>query len=62
MFRTRRQRGIDGASSSEYGLLVSGIAALIVAMVWLFGGAVADMFGTSCETIDAKMSGSTCAP
>ena len=34
------RRDEDGASAVEYGLLVAGIAALIVAVVFLFGGVI----------------------
>ena len=37
-------RDEDGASAVEYGLLVAGIAALIVAVVFLFGGMISDVF------------------
>ncbi len=44
----------------EYGLLVAGIAALIVAVVFLFGGAVGDLFDNTCDTVgtgsDSSMS------
>ena len=33
-----------GASAVEYGLLVAGIAALIVAVVFLFGGFISGIF------------------
>ncbi|NYG56295.1 Flp family type IVb pilin [Nocardioides perillae] len=42
-----------GASAVEYGLLVAGIAALIVAVVFFFGGFVGDIFGDTCATINA---------
>jgi pilus assembly protein Flp/PilA len=48
-----------GASAAEYGLLISGIAAVIVATVFLFGGFVDDVFGTSCDTVAAE-AGQTC--
>jgi pilus assembly protein Flp/PilA len=41
----------DGASAVEYGLLIAGIAALIVAVVFLFGGMVNDVFGSTCNNI-----------
>ena len=41
----------DGASSVEYGLLVAGIAALIVAVVFLFGGMVNNVFTGTCDNI-----------
>ena len=34
----------DGASAVEYGLLVAGIAALIVAIVFVFGGVIKSAF------------------
>lgn len=40
-----------GASAVEYGLLVAGIAALIVAVVFLFGGFISDIFTNTCSTI-----------
>ena len=44
----------DGASAVEYGLLVAGIAALIVAIVFLFGGVIRDAFSSTCGTISSK--------
>lgn len=42
-----------GASAVEYGLLVAGIAAVIVAVVFLFGGFIGDIFSDTCATINA---------
>lgn len=42
-----------GASAVEYGLLVAGIAALIVAVVFLFGGFIEGIFNDTCATIEA---------
>lgn len=42
-----------GASAVEYGLLIFGIAAVIAAIVFLFGGHVLDLFQQSCNTIYA---------
>ena len=39
-FQKLTRRDEDGASAVEYGLLVAGIAALIVAVVFLFGGMI----------------------
>lgn len=47
----------DGASAVEYGLLVAGIAALIVAIVFAFGGIIRDAFQGTCETIAGSGSG-----
>jgi pilus assembly protein Flp/PilA len=48
----------NGASAVEYGLLVAGIAGVVVAAVFLFGGTVADMFGNTCDTIGSDSGGS----
>jgi pilus assembly protein Flp/PilA len=47
------RRDEDGASAVEYGLLVAGIAALIVAVVFLFGGMISDVFNETCATVQA---------
>ncbi len=40
-----------GASAVEYGLLVAGIAALIVATVFLFGGFIKGIFVDTCSAM-----------
>ena len=45
------RRNEDGASAVEYGLLVAGIAALIVAIVFVFGGVIKSAFEHTCKTI-----------
>ena len=45
------RRDEEGASAVEYGLLVAGIAALIVAVVFVFGGMISDVFTDTCGTI-----------
>ena len=40
-----------GASAVEYGLLVAGIAALIVAVVFAFGGVINNVFGDTCNAV-----------
>ncbi len=56
------RRDEDGASAVEYGLLVAGIAALIVAVVFLFGGMIKNVFSDTCSTIASKSSVSaTCS-
>ena len=42
-----------GASAVEYGLLVAGIAAVIVGAVFLLGGTLEDAFDTTNSTIDS---------
>jgi len=44
-------RNEDGASAVEYGLLVAGIAALIVAVVFVFGGMINNVFTGTCGSI-----------
>lgn len=52
------KRDEDGASAVEYGLLVAGIAALIVAIVFLFGGVIKDVFQSTCDEISSGVNGS----
>ena len=40
-----------GASAVEYGLLVAGIAALIVAVVFAFGGVISNVFSDTCDAV-----------
>ena len=54
------RRDEDGASAVEYGLLVAGIAALIVAIVFLFGGVIKNAFSDTCGTISGQGSTGTC--
>ena len=49
-----------GASAVEYGLLVAGIAAVIVAAVFIFGqGIFAHLFQATCDSISQNMGGCT---
>jgi len=51
-----------GASAVEYGLLIAGIAALIVAIVFLFGGVVRNIFNNTCGAVASSTgSGTTCS-
>jgi pilus assembly protein Flp/PilA len=47
-----------GASAVEYGLLIAGIAALIVAVVFLFGGVIRNIFQNTCNAVGASGGGS----
>jgi pilus assembly protein Flp/PilA len=51
------KRDEDGASAVEYGLLVAGIAALIVAIVFIFGGMIRDVFSSTCGQIADSVTG-----
>ena len=54
----RRRKDERGASAVEYGLLIAGIAAVIVAAVFLFGqGVFAELFQNTCDSIAQKMPG-----
>jgi len=48
-----------GASAVEYGLLIAGIAALIVLIVFAFGGVVRDIFQDTCNKVGVS-AGQTC--
>ena len=52
-----------GASAVEYGLLITGITAIVVVTVFLFGGYVQGMFTTTCDKFEAQADyGRTCTP
>jgi pilus assembly protein Flp/PilA len=46
-----------GASAVEYGLLIAGIAALIVVIVFAFGGVLRNVFTKTCKSVN---SGTAC--
>ena len=39
-----------GASAVEYGLLIAGIAALIVVVIFAFGGVLSNIFSSTCDS------------
>ena len=47
----RSRKSEAGASAVEYGLLISGIAALIVVVVFAFGGNLTELFDNTCKTV-----------
>jgi len=55
-------RDEQGASAVEYGLLIAGIAALIVLMVFAFGGAILDgLFTKTCTEVNQAVNpGQSC--
>ena len=57
-------RNDQGASAVEYALLIAGVAAVIVATVFLFGSFIGSIFTDSCDTITAETgpSGYDCTP
>ena len=40
-----------GASAVEYGLLIAGIAALIVVVIFAFGGLLSKVFSNTCKSV-----------
>jgi pilus assembly protein Flp/PilA len=56
MSRLPRRCDDAGASAVEYGLIVFAIAAVIAVVVFAFGGAVRDLFSTSCDHIGTSVS------
>jgi pilus assembly protein Flp/PilA len=61
MNTTHQTRSERGASAVEYGLLIAGIAAVIVAGVLAFGGTVHGLYGESCSTIEQQATHHACA-
>ena len=53
------RRGERGASAVEYGLLITGIAALIIIVIIVLGGTVFGLFDHSCSSI-AEQQGAAC--
>ncbi|MCM3514092.1 Flp family type IVb pilin [Nocardioides sp. P86] len=53
-----------GASAVEYGLLIAGIAALVVLVVFAFGGTISGIFSETCTDITANgaPAGTDCTP
>lgn len=49
-------RNDSGASAVEYGLLVVAIAAVIVVVIFSFGGVVRGLFSGTCSTISGQAS------
>jgi pilus assembly protein Flp/PilA len=48
-----------GASAVEYGLLIAGIAALIVVVVFAFGGVIKNIFSQTCQSVGQSAAGGT---
>ena len=43
-----------GATAVEYGLLITGIAAVITVAVFAFGGVVKNIFNNTCNSLGAS--------
>ena len=57
LIRNFMKKDEDGASAVEYGLLVAGIAALIVVIVFAFGGVIKGVFH---DTFKGRTAGRPC--
>jgi pilus assembly protein Flp/PilA len=55
-----QRRDERGASAVEYGLLIAGIAAMIVVAVFAFGGGANGLFHGSCDEIIEGQSLGSC--
>ena len=49
-----------GASAVEYGLLITGIAALIAIMVYAFGGVISDVYKATCDSVGSSAGVGSC--
>jgi pilus assembly protein Flp/PilA len=50
-----------GASAVEYGLLIAGIAALIIVVIFAFGGVLNNVFNNTCASVaNQGAAGGTC--
>jgi pilus assembly protein Flp/PilA len=49
-----------GASAVEYGLLIAGIAALIVVVVFAFGGSLKGIFSDTCSQVTQSATVKSC--
>jgi len=52
--------GERGASAVEYALLITGIAALIVIVVYAFGGVLNTVFDSTCDKVGTSASAGSC--
>ena len=49
-----------GASAVEYGLLIAGITALIVIVVYAFGGVLSNVYNATCDSVGTSANAGTC--
>ncbi len=50
-----------GASAVEYGLLIAGIAALIVIIIFAFGHVLVSVFDDTCDSLGTNSGNGTCS-
>jgi pilus assembly protein Flp/PilA len=61
MLNARAEKDERGASAVEYGLLIAGIAALIVVVVFAFGDSLTGIFSDTCSAVTASASSASCS-
>ncbi len=54
------KRDDRGASAVEYGLLVAGIAGIIVLTVFLFGAQIQSLYQNTCDSIQQQQGNGNC--
>jgi len=54
MIAARTANSERGASAVEYGLLIAGIAALVVVIVFAFGDNIRDIFEDTCKSVSGS--------
>ncbi|WP_232524870.1 Flp family type IVb pilin [Nocardioides mangrovicus] len=52
----RQRRDEHGASAVEYALLISGVAVVLVLVVFSFGGVVKGIFSKTCSSVQTRAS------
>ena len=60
MLAARTEKSERGASAVEYGLLIAGIAALIVVVVFAFGDSLTGIFKDTCSKVTASATSASC--
>jgi pilus assembly protein Flp/PilA len=62
MLNARKARlGERGASAVEYGLLIAGIAALVVVIIFAFGHVLVSVFDDTCDSLGSNAGQGTCS-
>jgi pilus assembly protein Flp/PilA len=49
----------DGASAVEYALLIAGVAAVLVLVIYAFGGMLSGVFSSTCQDLGTHASASS---
>jgi len=49
-----------GATAVEYGLLITGVAAVIAIIIFAFGGVVQNIFNNTCNSLGASAKAGSC--